>query len=112
VKPWSALRSCQIRLAESCWSSFARIAALSLTLPKLPAGTKRLFVPDPALVAEVDQLAKSAADGYVGETDRSGDPTQVEAKKVKADTYEKKPAAPAAPLPGLPQENYAPDKGK
>jgi hypothetical protein len=68
------------------WTSGYAVAALSLTLPKLPAGTKRLFVPDPALVAELDQIAKSAAEGYVGESDRSGDPTQVEPNKSPADT--------------------------
>jgi hypothetical protein len=76
---------------------------LSLTLPRLPANTKRLFIPDPELVAEVDQLAKSAAEGYVGETDRSGDPTQVEAEKENAGSYEKKPATSAVPLPGSPK---------
>lgn len=87
--------------SNDAWTSGYAVGALSLTLPKLPANTKRLFIPDPALVAEADQLAKSAAEGYVGEADRSGDPTQVEAEKEKADAYEKKPATPAAPLPGF-----------
>jgi hypothetical protein len=81
--------------SNDAWTSGYAVAALSLTLPKLPAGTKRLFVPDPTLVAEVDQLAKSAAEGYVGETDRSGDPTQGEAEKNKADAYKKGLATPA-----------------
>ena len=49
--------------SNDAWTSGYAVAALSLTLPKLPPNTKRLFVPDPALVAEVDQLAKSAAEG-------------------------------------------------
>jgi hypothetical protein len=77
--------------SDDAWASGYAVAALSLTLPRLPAETKRLFIPDPALVAEVDQLAKSAAEDYVGEPDRSGDPTQAEDAKVKAETYEKKP---------------------
>jgi hypothetical protein len=74
--------------SNDAWTSGYAVAALSLTLPKLPPGTKPLFVPDPALVAEVDQLAKSAAEGYVGEPDRSGDPTQVEGEQTKAESYE------------------------
>ena len=52
------------------------VAALSLTLPKLPPGTKPLFTPDPALAAEVAELTSGAAEGYTGRPDRAGDPTE------------------------------------
>lgn len=58
------------------WTTGYAVAALSLTLPKLPAGTKPLFTPEPAKITEVEELTKRAAEGYVGEADRSGDPTQ------------------------------------
>ncbi len=60
------------------WTTGYAVAALSLTLPKLPPGKKRLFVPDPELVKEVRQLTEAAAKNYTGEPDRSGDPTQTE----------------------------------
>jgi hypothetical protein len=62
--------------SNDAWTTGYAVSALALTLPKLPPGTKRLFVPDPALVTESDRLAKIAAEGYEGEPDRSGDPTQ------------------------------------
>lgn len=62
--------------SNDAWTSGYVVAALSLTLPKLPANTKPLFTPDPELVAELDQLTKSAAAGYVGNEDGYGDPTQ------------------------------------
>lgn len=63
------------------WTSGHAVAALSLTLPKLPAHTKRLFTPDPAVALEVEQLTKSAAEGYQGQPDRTGDPSQPPAPK-------------------------------
>jgi hypothetical protein len=62
--------------SNDAWTTGYAVAALSLTLPKLPADTKSLFTPDPALVAEVEQLTKSAAAGYVGKEDPTDDPTQ------------------------------------
>ena len=64
--------------AYDAWTTGFAVAALSLTLPKLPADAKRLYTPDPKLVAEVETLTKSAAEGYKGRTDRTGDPTQDE----------------------------------
>lgn len=61
--------------SNDAWTSGYAVAALSLTLPRLPPNTKRLFTPDPATVAEVERLSKAAAEGYAGEPDRSGDPT-------------------------------------
>jgi hypothetical protein len=58
------------------WTTGYAVAALSLTMPKLPPDAKRLFTPDPELVAKVERLTKSAAEGYVGQPDRTGDPTQ------------------------------------
>ena len=45
-------------------------------MPKLDPNAKRLFTPDPKLVAEVEQLTQAAAENYEGQPDRSGDPTQ------------------------------------
>ncbi len=61
--------------AYDAWTTGYTVAALSLTMPKLPPGAKPQFTPDPKLLAEVEQLTNSAAEGYVGQTDRSGDPT-------------------------------------
>lgn len=63
------------------WTTGYAVAALSLTMPKLPPGAKRLFTPEPKLVAEVEELTKSAADGYKGQPDRSGDPTRPDTPK-------------------------------
>ena len=79
--------------SNDAWTTGYAVAALTLTLPKLPPGTKRLFVPDPALVAESDRLAKSAAENYEGEPDRSGDPTQSAREEPKEITYTDQPAA-------------------
>jgi hypothetical protein len=62
--------------SDDAWASGYAVAALSLTLPKLPANTRRLFNPDSALVAEVEQLTKIAAADYVGKEDGYGDPTE------------------------------------
>jgi hypothetical protein len=62
--------------SNDAWTTGYAVAALILTLPKLPADTKPLFKPDPALVAEVEQLTKSAAAGYSGEEGYAADPTQ------------------------------------
>ena len=78
--------------AYDAWTTGYAVAALSLTIPKLPPGAKRLFTPDPKLVADVEQLTKSAADGYVGQRDRAGDPTQLK-------TPQSPPKAPADLLP-------------
>jgi hypothetical protein len=79
--------------SNDAWTTGYAVAALTLTLPKLPAGTQRLFIPDLALVAESDRLAKSAAEGYAGEPDRSGDPTESAVEESKPDTYNEPPAA-------------------
>ncbi|OAI57958.1 hypothetical protein AYO47_00250 [Planctomyces sp. SCGC AG-212-M04] len=79
--------------AYDAWTTGYAVAALSLTLPKLPPDAKRLFTPDPKLVAEVEQLTKSAADGYQGQADRTGDPTQRE-------PFQESSKAPADPAPG------------
>jgi hypothetical protein len=67
--------------SNDAWTSGYAVAALSLTLPRLPADTPPLFVPDPALAAEVEELTRSAAEAYIGEADRSGDPTQAVAEE-------------------------------
>jgi hypothetical protein len=69
--------------AYDAWTTGFAVAALSLTMPKLPPDAKRLFTPDPKLVAEIDRLAKAAAEGYEGRTDRTGDPTQDEKPRPK-----------------------------
>jgi hypothetical protein len=69
--------------AYDAWTTGFAVAALSQTMPKLPPGVKRLFTPDPKLVAEVEQLAKGAAEGYKGRSDRTGDPTQDEKPQPK-----------------------------
>ena len=68
--------------AYDAWTTGYAVAALSLTMPKLPPGAKRLFTPDPKLVADAEQLTKSAADGYVGQRDRTADPTQPKAPQA------------------------------
>jgi hypothetical protein len=68
----------QYHTAYDAWTTGYAVAALSLTMPKLPPGAKRLFTPEPKLVAEVERLTRSAADGYAGKADRTGDPTQSE----------------------------------
>ena len=65
--------------AYDAWTTGFAVAALSLTMPKLAPDAKRLFTPDPKLVADIEQLTKSAADGYVWHSDRSGDPTKPKA---------------------------------
>jgi hypothetical protein len=70
--------------AYDAWTTGFAVAALSQTLPKLSPGTERLFTPDPELVAEVERLAKTAAEGYKGRTDRPGDPTRDEKPQPKA----------------------------
>jgi hypothetical protein len=70
--------------AYDAWTTGFAVAALSLTLPKLPADAKRLVTPDPKLVAEVEELTKAAAEGYKGRTDRTGDPTQDEKPQPKS----------------------------
>ncbi len=67
----------QYHIQYDVWTTGYAVAALSLTLSQLPADTKRLFMPDPAIVAEVDELTRSAAEGYLGQVDRSGDPTRL-----------------------------------
>ena len=69
--------------AYDAWTTGFAVAALSLTLPKLPPDAKRLFVPAPELVAEVEKLTRVAAEGYKGRTDRTGDPTQDEKPQPK-----------------------------
>jgi hypothetical protein len=69
--------------AYDVWTTGFAVAALSLTMPKLPADAKRLFTPDPKLVKEVEQLTRDAAEGYVGRSDRTGDPTQFEKPQPK-----------------------------
>jgi hypothetical protein len=64
--------------AYDAWTTGYAVAALSQTMPKLSPGAKRIFAPAQELVAEVEQLTRSAADGYTGQADRSGDPTQSE----------------------------------
>jgi len=64
--------------AYDTWTTGYAVAALSLTMPKLGPNAKRLFTPDPKLVAEVGQLTQAAAKDYQGQPDRSGDPTQPE----------------------------------
>ena len=64
--------------AYDAWTTGFAVAALSQTLPKLPPGARRLFTPDPEIVANVERLMRTAADGYKGRTDRTGDPTQDE----------------------------------
>lgn len=71
----------QYHTAYDVWTTGYAVAALSLSVPKLPPGTKRLFIPDPKLIAEVEELMRSAADGYKGQADRTGDPTQPDVPK-------------------------------
>lgn len=66
----------QYHTAYDAWTTGYAVAALSLTMPKLDPNAKRLFTPDPKLVAEVEQLTQAAAENYEGQPDRSGDPTQ------------------------------------
>jgi hypothetical protein len=53
------------------WTTGYAVAALSLTMPKPPPGAKRLVTTDLKLVAEVEELTRSAAAGY----ERAGKPT-------------------------------------
>lgn len=69
--------------AYDAWTTGFAVAALSQTMPKLPPDTRRLFTPDPEIVAEVERLTKAAAEGYKGRTDRTGDPTQDEKLQPK-----------------------------
>ena len=69
--------------AYDAWTTGFAVAALSQTMPKLPPGTKRLFTPDPEIVADVERLTKAAAEGYKGRSDRTGDPTQEEKPQPK-----------------------------
>lgn len=68
----------QYHTAYDTWTTGYAVAALSLTMPKLGPNAKRLFTPDPELVAEVEQLTQAAAQDYQGQPDRTGDPTQAE----------------------------------
>ncbi len=68
----------QYHTAYDTWTTGYAVAALSLTMPKLGSDTKRIFTPDPKLVAEVEQLTQTAAKDYQGQPDRSGDPIQPE----------------------------------
>ena len=71
--------------SNDAWTTGYAVAALSLMLPKLPPNTKPLFVPDPALVAEVEQLTKSAAADYTGNEGYADDPTQAAAEERLSD---------------------------
>lgn len=68
----------QYHSAYDTWTTGYAVAALSLTMPKLGPNAKRLFTPDPELVAEVEKLTEAAAKDYQGQPDRTGDPTQAE----------------------------------
>jgi hypothetical protein len=78
--------------SNDAWTTGYAVTALTLTLPKLPPGAQRLFVPDPVLVADSDRLAKTAAEGYAGESDRSGDPMQSAPYEPKEGTGAQQPA--------------------
>jgi hypothetical protein len=67
--------------SNDAWTSGYAVVALSLTLPKLPPNVAPLFTPDPAMVAEVEEMTKSAAEGYVGEGYLSDDPAQEDAEE-------------------------------
>jgi hypothetical protein len=71
--------------AYDVWTTGFAIAALSLTLPNLEPGSPRQFTPDAQLVAVVDQLRTTAANGYKGRTDRTGDPTEPDEQIVPKD---------------------------
>lgn len=53
-----------------CGATAVACAALSQTV-KLPAGTKRLFIPDPKLAQAVNEMATNAAKNYDGMAEKS-----------------------------------------
>lgn len=74
--------------AYDAWTTGFAVAALSQTMPKLPPGTKRLYTPAPAIIADIERLTKAAAEGYKGRSDRTGDPNEDEKPQPKIPTEE------------------------
>jgi hypothetical protein len=77
-----------------CGATAVACAALSQTV-KLPAGTKRLFTPDPKLAQAVDKMAANAAKDYDGKAEKS-------MKKIEmpdSSTEEESTPAPAGTKP-------------
>ncbi len=62
--------------AYDVWTTGFAVMALSLAMPKLSPDAKPQFTPNPELVAVVAKLRQTAAEGYTGQGDRSGDPTE------------------------------------
>lgn len=71
--------------AYDVWTTGHVAAALSLTVPKTNTNVTPAFHPDPQLAAEVVELTRSAAEGYTGRSDRTGDPMQADEKPVQKD---------------------------
>ena len=87
-----------------CGATAIVCAALSQTI-KLPAGTKRLFMPDAKLARAVDKMAAAAAKDYDGKTKKSMKKLKIPEESPVEKANEKSSAK--EPLPETPDDKPA-----